>query len=166
MAAAVVAALALIVAWLARRDSRRSADASDRSADASDRSARAAERAAEITELEARRRVERSDVAWQRVTDIESGLVRYQNIGSHDAFDVTVVLTINDERTTLNPGQVSPGGHFEHDARTTYGAENQAALEEMRSSPPGIFIITTTRFSASARISWESELGSPGIVTL
>lgn len=166
VAAAVVAGLALVVAWLARRDSRQSAEASVRSAEA-------AERAAEITELEARRRVERSDVVWERERrsrgrQLEAGILRYQNVGSQDAFGVSAVLTINGERIELSPGRVPAGTCFEYDAREIHQKAKQARdrRRAARESRPGIAVMDTTRFRVSARISWQTELGTPGIVIL
>lgn len=107
-------------------------------------------------------------MAWERVeVPEEPGLVRFQNVGTHAAFDVTVVLTINDERVTLSPGEVPPGAYFEHDARGAYWeAERERDRKDAEFAGSGILAVFSTRFDVGARISWQSELGNPGIVTL
>ena len=56
---------ALLVAFLARRDSMASSRASAASAESSERAAAAAEQSLELSHLESMRRVERTDVEWR-----------------------------------------------------------------------------------------------------
>lgn len=136
-----------------------------RSAAAAEDSAASARGSLDVARAEAARAVERADVSWERLRDERRpGFVTLQNSGSTTAYDVAVVLTINGERVALAPGDVAPGGLVEHDATSTYRAESQAASTAMaRASTAGVFYAASTKFRVSARITWQSELGTPDV---
>ena len=165
---AVVTIGALGVSLLARRDSKASALASVNSAESSSRSAVAAEESLELSRLEARRQVERTDVEWEREErEDHPGFVVYRNVGTTTAYAVTAVLTINDHRTDLTCGDISANGLIEYDAGQLYTlAEQELAADYAAMSAAGIDYVSRTRFVVTARISWESELGTPIIRTL
>ena len=104
---ACIAVGALVVALLARTDSKVSARASATSAESSGRSASAAEQSLELSRLEQLRRAERSDVEWKAEGGKGThGLIAYRNVGSTTARAVTIVLTVNGRRFDLEPGDV------------------------------------------------------------
>jgi len=149
---------AAMVAVGARREAVRSAAAAEDSADS-------ARGSLDVMRADAARAVERVDVGWSRLRDKRRpGFVILRNIGSTTAYDVAVVLTINDERIALAPGDIPPGGLVEHDATDIYRAESQAASAAMaRASAAGVFYAAATKFRVSARITWQSELGTPDV---
>jgi hypothetical protein len=165
---AVVAVGAFGVALLARRDSKASAGAAVTSAESSERSALAAEQSFELSRLDARRRVERTDVEWERgKRKGHRGLVVYRNVGATTAYAVTVVLTINDQRFTLAFGDVEPNGLIEHDASDLYNSAAERHKVSVRNlSAAGITYVGGPTFKVTARISCQSELGTPIIRTL
>jgi hypothetical protein len=165
---ACIAVGALVVALLARTDSKVSARASATSAASSESSAKTAEQSLELSRLESERRVERTDVEWKSEGGESSyGLITYRNVGTTTAHAVTVVLTVNDERFDLKPGDVAPNGTVEHDSRDIYKRAS-ADLEASRRalSQSGLAYMGTTHFKVGARISWQTELGTPFIRTL
>jgi hypothetical protein len=165
---AVVAVGAFGVALLARRDSKASARAAVTSAESSERSAVAAEQSFELSRLDARRRVERTDVEWERdKRKGHRGVVVYRNVGATTAYAVTAVLTINDQRFDLAFGDVEPNGLTEHDASELYNHAAQRHAAAVRNADSaGVFFVGSPHFDVTARISWESELGTPSIRTL
>lgn len=104
---AAVAVAALLVAWLARQDSHRSAEASAASAEA-----------AAVAGRDEARRLERTDVKWERLRKRgdDQSQVLYRNVGTTPAFQVAVVLTINDARVTVEADLVEPGGSTRYNA--------------------------------------------------
>ncbi len=159
---AALAAAALVVAVLARKDSKRSADAADDSAASSRRSADASERASEISELEAKRRVERRDVVWKHFEDVSTpGLFVWRNDGSTTAYDVTAVVYVKDERIEKDVGTLRPGEDFVVDGSEIH---KRATEEWRRAAEQGIFF--GPGLGQFARISWSSELGTPSIETV
>jgi hypothetical protein len=166
--ATVVAVGAFGVALLARQDSKASARAAVTSAQSSERSAVAAEQSFELSRLDARRRVERTDVEWEREKrEGHRGVVVYRNVGTTTACAVTAVLTINDQRFDATYGDIPPDGVIEHDAEEIYArAEQKRARDADSLAAAGIISGFSTRFAVTARISCQSELGTPIIQTL
>ena len=164
----VISIGALIVAFLARRDSRAAARAAETSAESSERSAVAAEQSLELSRLESRRQVERTDVEWEREQPKKRpGVVAYRNIGTTTAFAVTAVITVNGQRFDLQCGNVTPDGLVEHDATHLYNLARQDSAALVSSmSRAGISYFGSAHFAVTARISWQSELGTPSIRTL
>lgn len=157
--AAAAAVVASVIAVLARLDSKASAAAAKVSADAAGGSL-------ELARLEARRLTERTDVQWRRDED-RSGLVILRNVGSTAAYAVSVVLTVNDQRFDLKFGDVPADRTVEHDVREVIdeiAIKNSRALAAMRST--GTYYGGPTQVKISARISWQSELGTPAIQML
>jgi hypothetical protein len=152
---------AAVAAVGARREAARSAAAAEDSADS-------ARGSLDVMRAEAARAVERVDVGWARQRNKRKpGFVTLRNIGSTTAYDVAVVLTINGDRIELAPGNVAPGGLVEHDATDIYRAESQAASAAMaRASAAGVFYAASTKFRVSARITWQSELGTPDVLVI
>jgi hypothetical protein len=165
---ACIAVGALVVALLARTDSKVSARASATSAASSERSAKTAEQSLELSRLESERRVERTDVEWKSEGGKSSyGLITYRNVGTTTAHAVTIVLTVNDQRYDLEPGDVAPDGTVEHDSRDIYTrASNDLDATTRSLSNSGVAYFGTTHFEVTARISWQTELGTPYIRTL
>ena len=165
---ACIAIGALVVALLARTDSKASARASATSAESSGRSASAAEQSLELSRLEQLRRVERTDVEWRAEGGKETqGLIGYRNVGSTTAHAVTIVLTVNGRRFDLEPGDVVPDGLVEHDAREMYTkASNEMTATTRALADSGILNGGSTHFAVTARINWQTELGTPYIRTL
>ena len=151
---AVVAVAALAVAWLARRDSHRSAEASAASAEA------AAESAAVAQRNEARH-LERTDVRWERRRERgdDHSQVVYRNVGTTPAFQVAVVLTINDARVTVEADVVEPGGSITYDA----SGMGRRVVIAAGYGPDGASRAYGTRYTVTARITWQSKLGTPGV---
>lgn len=155
VAAAMFSGTAWIVAWRARRDSKRSADSSEVSA-------KAASEAAETARIEAARRVERRDVEWEFVEqpDAEHWRIEYRNIGVTSAQQVEAALVIDGNRVDLRPGTIPPRQSFTYDAHSHYEAATRRwhdALDAGVLGAPGVQI--------EARILWASELGTPDIWT-
>ena len=165
---AVVTIGALGVSLLARRDSKASALASVTSAESSRRSTVAAEESLGLSRLEARRQIERTDVEWER--DKRKGLrgvVVYRNVGTTTAYAVTAVLTINDQRFDATYGDIPANGVIEHDAGELYTlAEQKGWANVAAMSAAGYVYGGRTHFDVTARISCQSELGTPIIQTL
>ena len=159
---------ALLVAFLARRDSMASSRASAASAESSERAAAAAEQSLELSRLESMRRVERTDVEWRAEGGKEThGLIAYRNVGSTTAHAVTIVLTVNGRRFDLEPGDVVRDGLVEHDAREMYTkASNEMTATTRALADSGVSYFGSTHFEVTARISWQTELGTPYIRTL
>ena len=165
---AVVAVGALGVSLLARRDSKASARAAVTSAESSERSAVAAEQSVELSRLEARRRVERTDVEWEREKSKgHRGVLVYRNVGTTTAYAVTVVLTINNQRVDVPCGDIPANGTIEYDAGELYAlAAQKAAAAAAAWHAAGYGGGHGTHFAVTARISCQSELGTPMIWTL
>jgi len=166
---AVVAVGALGLSLLARRDSKASAGAAVTSAESSERSAVAAEESLGLSRLEARRQVERTDVEWEREKrkGPAGGVVAYRNVGTTTAHMVTAVMTINGNRFDLPFGDVEPNGLIEHDASELYKQAAQRHAARVRSGASvGVTVVGGARFTVTARISCQSELGTPIIQTL
>ena len=165
---AVVAVGALGVSLFARRDSKASARAAVTSAESSERSAEAAEQSLELSRLEARRQVERTDVEWEHEKSKGHVLV-YRNVGTTTAYAVTAALTINNQRVDVPCGDIPANGTIEYDAEQLYAlaehraAESTAAWRAANSRFSGL---QGTHFAVTARISCQSELGTPMIWTL
>lgn len=155
--AAVLALVSAGVAILARRDSRSSAESSRDAADA-------AQHSLDLARQQDARTLERRDVRWERIKS--GGVLEYRNVGTTTAHDVTAVLTINGERVPLNDlGDVQAGGSFSHDASDTYAAAVRADRARTQRMNAGgmIFASRGPEFVVTARITWESELGIPGV---
>ena len=152
--AAVVAVGALIVASLARRDSRRAAASSEDAA-------RAAADSAAVAQREEARRLERTDVSWERSgrRGDDPAQVVYINSGSTTAYFVAAALTINGIRITLEADKVEPGGSIRHDA-TEMGRKSLVAATHGSGGTKALY---TTRYDVNARITWQTELGTPGV---
>jgi len=167
---AVVAGGALWVSLSARRDSKASAGAAVTSAESSERSAVAAEETLGLSRLEARRRIERTDVEWRREKHKfpRVGVVTYRNVGTTTAHMVAAVLTINGQRFDLPLlGALEPDGLIEHDAAELYKEAAQRYAAHVRNADSGgVTVVGSPRFEVTARISWQSELGTPSIATL
>ncbi|HEY3409001.1 MAG TPA: hypothetical protein VGK53_12580 [Propionicimonas sp.] len=153
--AAVFAGAAWIVASRARKDSGRSADASEVSANA-------AAETAQIARADTARRVERHDVAWEFVQqpDDAHSLLEFRNVGVTPAHNVEAALTIDGLRADLPCGTIPPNQTFTYDAQDRYKeAEErwQKGLDAGFFGSPGIDV--------EVRILWTSELGSPAIWT-
>lgn len=159
---------ALWVALLARTDSKASARAAAASAASSERAATVAEQSLELSRVESQRKVERSDVEWTAEGGKErGGLIVYRNVGTTTAHAVTIALTVNGRRIDLEPGDVPPDGAVEHDARELYAkANNDLAAETRALADLGVFSPGSICFEVAARISWETELGTPYIRAL
>lgn len=166
--ATVVAVGAFGVALLARQDSKASARAAVTSAQSSERSAVAAEQSFELSRFDALRRVERTDVEWERgEREGHLGVVVYRNVGSTTAYAVTAVLTINDQRFDATYGDIPPDGVIDHDAEEFYAlAEQKREKDAYEMAAVGVIADFSTHFAITARISCQSELGTPIIQTL
>jgi hypothetical protein len=151
---AAVAIAALAVAWLARRDSHRSAEASAASA-------KAAAESVAVAQRDEARQLERTDVKWERLRKRgeDHSQVVYRNAGTTPAFQVAVVLTINDARVTVEADMVEPGGSISYDA-TGMGRRVVIAASY---GPDGANRAYGTRYTVIARITWQSKLGTPGV---
>lgn len=159
----VVSVLAVGVAVWALRHSSRSADAAERSASSASRSAEAAEKSAEVQRLQMDRASERHDVDWE--ADRDGSTLRLRNIGSTSAHNVAARVTVN-ENVFEEAAEEVPAGdclevfigqpvsEAEEAYRTTVRAMNQS----------GILYAGTPDINISARLTWESELGSPSSV--
>jgi hypothetical protein len=80
---------------------------------------------------------------------------------------VTIVLTVNGRRFDLEPGDVVPDGLVEHDAREMYTkASNEMTATTRALADSGVSYFGSTHFEVTARISWQTELGTPYIRTL
>jgi hypothetical protein len=114
------------------------------------------------------RQVERTDVEWARVNrKDERGVVAYRNIGATTAYAVTAVLTINGQRFALPSCDVEPNGLIERDASELYNQAAQRHVARVRNAASaGVTVVGSPRFEVTARISWQSELGTPSIRTL
>jgi hypothetical protein len=169
---AAVAVGALWVSLLARRDSKASARAAVTSAESSERSAVAAEQSFELSRLEARRRVERTDVKWElEKSKDHPGVLVYRNVGTTTAYAVTAALTINNQRVDVIYGDIPANGIIEYDAEEIYALAAQkavAATAAWRAGGPrfGDFPPKRHIVVATARISCQSELGTPMIQML
>lgn len=135
-----------------------------RSATAAEESALAAQGSLDVARSEHGRAVERVDVTWRReAVKPQTGRVVLRNAGTTMAWGTRVALTINGQRFDLAPGDVPPGGTVEHDASEFY---REAARERDRTAgamrQAGIFYAGSPKFRVSARITWTSELGTPG----
>jgi hypothetical protein len=155
VAAAAFSGAAWVVAWRARRDSKRAADSSEVSA-------KAASESAETGRVEAARRVERRDVEWEFVEQPESEhwRIEYRNVGVTPAHQVEAALVIDGIRVDLHPGTIPPGQSFVHDAHHDYEEAMKRWEEGLAAGfvgSPGIQI--------DARILWTSDLGTPAIWT-
>lgn len=157
--AAVAALASAFFAGVARRDSGKAAVAARDSADA-------ATATLNLSQHQDARATERRDVTWDRRG--QDGLLEYHNVGSTTARAVTAVLTINGDRTTLDSiGDVEPGQSFTHDASDAYSkAVQEREDEHRRALAAGFFMIGSPRFDVAARITWESELGTPDVQTI
>lgn len=166
---AVVAVGALGLSLFARRDSKASAGAAVTSAESSERSAVAAEESLGLSRLEARRQIERTDVEWEREKrkGPGGGVVAYRNVGTTTAYAVTAVLTINGQRFDATFGDIPANGLIEHDSGELYAlAEQKLWADTAAMSAAGWVYAGRTHFAVTARISCQSELGTPIIRTL
>lgn len=156
IAAALVAIGALWVAYLARTDSKVSAKASAVSAEA-------AAAAIELASIQARRETERHDVEWTDDSPDRNRVV-LRNVGSTTACAVSIVLTINGNRHDLDAGDIAPGEAYEFDS-AEYAAmaesDFMATVAAMRAA--GVGYVGGPTFAVHARITWLSELGTPGV---
>lgn len=160
--AAIVAVVAIVVAALARRDSRRSADAAERSAATSEDSAKSSAESAAVARREEARRIERNDVEWRRVAERpERGDLQFRNVGTTTAYVVTTVLTVNGARIHLQQECVAAGESITYDAREL----GKRVVIAASFGPSGTNRAYGTRFDVHARITWQSELGTPGVWT-
>lgn len=159
--AAIGSIIAAVMAIRARSDSRAAAVASETSAEA-------AEGALELSRAEVARARERTDVQWDRQYDkARLGLVRYRNVGSTTAYNVTIALTVNDVREDLSLGDVAPGGTIEFDkTEVRFAAAVRADQRRVEAQHDGIGLIAGPRFHVLARITWTSELGTPAVVAI
>ena len=128
-AAVLVAIGAVLFARSARRDSRESAQAAKSSAASSDRSAVAAEKSADVALLEARRAIERADVCWtligdlNREPDTEPGYISVRNDGTTEARAVVAKMLldhIDDAPIAVTCDAIRPTESFVFDARASY----------------------------------------------
>ncbi len=114
------------------------------------------------------RKIERTDVEWRAEGGKKAhGLIAYRNVGSTTARAVTVVLTVNGQRFDLEAGDVVPDGLVEHDARELYTkASNELAASKRAFAESGFLRTGSAHFEVTARISWQTDLGTPYIRTL
>lgn len=156
--AAAIAVVAVVVAAFARRDSKRSADAAERSAATSEDSARSSAESAAVARREEARQIERTDVEWRRVSERPErrGHLEFRNVGTTTAHVVSAVLTVNGERTHLECEQLLAGGSISFDA-------TKLAKKVAIAGSVGGKYVYGFRFDVAARITWQSELGSPGV---
>ena len=155
---------AVVVSVFARRDSKASARAAGTSAASSERSAVAAEESLGLSRLEARRQIERTDVEWEREKrqGPGGGVVAYRNVGSTTAYAVTAVLTINGQRFDATFGDIPANGLIEQDTGDLYAlAQQKRWADEAAMSSAGYVYGGRTHFAVTARISCQSELGTP-----
>ena len=116
---------------------------------------------AAVAQRDEARKLERTDVRWERSRrrgDDQSQVV-YRNVGTTLAFQVAGLLTINDTRVTVEAAMVEPGGSISYDATGMGRRVVVAASYE----PGGANRAYGTRYMVTARITWESELGTPGV---
>lgn len=135
-----------------------------RSAAAAEGAAEAAAGSLDVARAERLRAVERTDVKWRRVrVKPENGIVVLENAGTTTAYAVAVMVNTNGQRNHIEPGDVLPGGTVEHDATDIHAAAVRARNETFRAmNSGGVFYAAITKFQVSARITWQSELGTPG----
>lgn len=162
--AAVVAMIAVAVAWLARRDSKRSAGAAERSAISSEDSAKSSADSAAVAQREEARGIERADVEWQRIVErpARQEHVEFRNVGTTTAYVVTAVVTINGERIHLQQDQVQPAANLTYDAT---GLGKRVVIGGTIGGSRGGSFVYGTRFDLQARITWQSKLGTPEVWT-
>lgn len=160
--ATTVAIIAVFVTWLARHDSKRSADAAERSAVSSEDSAESSADSAAVARRDEARRLERTDVSWQRIMEgrDRQGHLEFRNVGTTIAYIVTVVLTVNGERIHLQQDEVRAAAGITYDASEL---GKRVVLAASRGGPSGNRYAYGTHFDVHARITWQSELGTPGV---
>lgn len=148
--AAVAAVAAVLVAMYARHDSKAAADI--------------AEKALALARVEADRAVERSDVAWE--LEVRTyGVVHVKNVGSSEAHDVSVILTVNGVRVEVEGGDVEAGSWIRYESEShvneiTGGDPSSIGIHELMDSTHWRLV---GRFEVTARVSWVSELGTPDV---
>ncbi len=97
----------------------------------------------------------------------ERGVVVFRNDGSTRALGVQVRLTINGEPVSIDAGDVEPDGLITYDASAEYGRRALGADAERRSAETsGLILSGAPRFAVKARITWQSEHGTPGVKVL
>lgn len=150
-----------VVALLAQRAARKSAQAAEASA-------QAARESLDLQRAEAARALERADVVWARVkARADPGLIRIRNVGSTTAHEVTAVLRVNGRQHVVSAAAVAPDEELHLDARAEYDAARQRAADRMRAArSAGVVSLSYPRFKVHARITWETELGSPGVQSI
>jgi hypothetical protein len=158
ISAALAAVIAVVAAAFARRDSRRSADAAERSAATAEDSAGSSAESAAVARREEGRLIERSDVEWRRLVERPErrGHLEFRNVGTTVAHVVTAVVSVNGERIHLECDRVLAGGS------STYDATKLGKTAVIAGSVGGKYVYGT-KFDVTARITWQSQLGTPGV---
>ncbi len=146
---------ALVVAMVARRDSKRAADAADDSA-------AAAKASVDLETAREQRHLERSDVEWEFASPDERTVV-LRNAGSTTAYRAEVVFTIRGERYVVAHDEVRAGGAVEFDSsEIALQARSQYQAEVAAEGDAGVLYIAYPTIRARARVTWETKLGTPG----
>ena len=152
---------ALWVAILARRDSKRSADAAGRSADAATTSA-------EVAASEARRSREITDVRWKvgphpYNDDGRPGRLAITNVGTTEAREVKGQIVIDGKSSVLAQAPVvPPGEHLLHDARDDFATYRQRAGDKAAWMDAAGWIAGASGSPAvEVRLTWLTPEGSP-----
>ena len=149
-----------------RRDSKASARAAVTSAESSQRFAVAAEQSLELSWLDARRRVERTDVECKRETQRPSGR-RVSERRDHDR--PCGDSCPDDQQPAVRPHLRGCGAEWliEHEASDLFHhAAEQDEVNIRDASSAGIALVSGRSLKVTERLSWRSGLGTPSIWTL
>lgn len=136
-----------------------------RSAGSARTSANAADATVELQRAEVARTRERVDIVWEMNRKSRgAGQVVLTNTGTTTAHDVDVVVTINGDRLPGHADALAPTDTIVIDATEQQDASERAfAARERSFRAPDMVILSVPRWKVSARITWVSELGTPGV---
>lgn len=136
-----------------------------RSAGAADKSAKAADAAVDLQRAEVARTRERVDVDWEMNRKSRAaGQVILTNTGSTTAHDVDVVVTVNGDRLISHADTVAPADTVVIGAAEQRDKSARAFSDRERSlRGSDLLIIGGPRWKLSARVTWASDLGTPGV---
>lgn len=128
-----------------------SARSAHRSANEAERSSKAAEGSLELARSERDRAIEPSDIHFEQSPRHTEGVYTYTNVGTSDAYDVTVLAEINDKLEHRAVGNIPSGGSFVLDGSAQL-AESQRKQAARNAASDSVFIIGP-RLVIRARIS-------------
>lgn len=136
------------------------------SAGAAKTSAEAADATVNLQRAEVGRALERVDVQWTvNLRDSrEAGELVLTNAGSTTACEVEVVAAVNADRLHGESARVDPGGSVTIDVADAAAKSVEAFRRRMDANRgSGMALLGPPRWKVSIRITWVSELGTPGV---